>query len=151
MGARTLGAYIVWLQQLFAATDMESLLRESQVYTLLSMWLVCILTHKQRDVGIEFIGVSVLPVVGKIASGADEFGYVTSQVRNSPLITMVLNYWGSTRSQLEQTVFAALALVFIMGNMTILLCAMALLLALARKQLARARSRLGSSGAARAA
>ena len=35
MGARTLGAYIVWLQQLFAATDMENLLRESQVYTLL--------------------------------------------------------------------------------------------------------------------
>lgn len=115
------------------------------------MWLVCILTHRQRDVGIEFIGVSVLPVVGKIASGADEFGYVTSQVRNSPLITMVLNYWGSTRSQLEQTVFTALALVFILGNMTIFLCAMALLLALARKQLARARSRLGSSGAARAA
>ena len=115
------------------------------------MWLVCILTHRQRDVGIEFIGVSVLPVVGKVASGADDFGYTPGQVWNSPLITMVLNYWGLTCSQLEQTVFAALALVFIMGNMTIFLCAMALLLALARKRLARARSRLGSSGAARAA
>jgi hypothetical protein len=60
---------------------------------------------------------------------------------------MVPNGWGTSLDDLQYTVLGSLALVLIMGNMTALMCAMALVAWLSHRQLrevARGRSRQGS-------
>ena len=88
----------------------------------------------------------MLPVAGQLLSAFTVY-YASGQVALPPPLHMVPNGWGTSLDDLQYTVLGSLALVLIVGNMTALMCAMALVAWLSSRQLrevARGRSRRGS-------